>query len=65
MKLDKVLCDKLEKVLIRTEVPFIRKTDLYHNPNRIRWLKDNFKVRNSEHPRYAEIMSLITQILGE
>jgi hypothetical protein len=55
---------KLEKLLVRTQLPVQKKVGLSHNINRVEWLKANFDVHNKTHPRRDEIMALIDEILS-
>lgn len=55
--------EKLEKLLVRTDIPVQKKTGLTRNVNRVEWLEKNFDVRNKDHPRRDEIMMLIKEIL--
>jgi len=64
MPFDLEKISKLEKMLVRRDIPVQKKTGLERNVNRIEWLKENFDVRNANHPKRAEIMALIDEILS-
>lgn len=53
----------LESLLVRTDLPVNKKTGLNRNINRVKWLKDNFDVKNKNHPKRAEIMNLINELI--
>jgi hypothetical protein len=63
MPFNKEKIEKLEKLLVRTEVPFQKKTGIVRNLNKLVWLKENFDLKNSQHPRRNEIMALIEELL--
>ncbi len=56
--------EKLEKLLVRTDLPVQKKVSLNHNIGRVHWLKENFDVKNRNHPKRDEIMALIDEILA-
>jgi hypothetical protein len=56
--------ERLEKLLTRTDLPVQKKQGFDRNINRVQWLKDNFDVRNKDHPKRDEIMKLIDDILS-
>jgi hypothetical protein len=55
--------EKLEQLLHRSNLPVQKKKNLDRNVNRIVWVKDNFDIRNADHPKRDEIMALIEEIL--
>lgn len=55
--------EKLEKLLVRTNLPVQKKTGLSRSVGRINWIMDNFDVKNKDHPKRDEIMNLIKEIL--
>jgi hypothetical protein len=63
MPFNKEKIEKLEKLLVRTEIPFQKKTGICRNMNKVQWLKDNFDIKNSDHPRRNEIMELVEELL--
>ena len=56
--------EKLEKLLVRIDLPVQKKCGFERNKNRINWLKDNFDVRNRNHPKRDEIMRLVEELLS-
>lgn len=60
--LDRV--QKLERLLVRTDIPVQKKQGFDRNVNRVQWIKDNFDIRNSKHPKRDEIMKLVDEILA-
>jgi hypothetical protein len=56
--------EKLEKLLVRVEIPVQKKQGFARNINRVVWLKENFDVRNKNHPKRNEIMALIDDLLS-
>jgi hypothetical protein len=57
--------EQLTKLLVRTDLPVQKKCSLERNINKVIWLKENFDVRNSKHPKRSEIMKLIDEILSQ
>lgn len=55
--------EKLERLLVRTDLPVQKKTGLDRSVGRVEWLRDNFDVRNAKHPKRDEIMNLVKEIL--
>lgn len=55
--------EKLEKLLVRTDLPVQKKVGFARNINRVEWLKENFDFRNRDHKKRDEIMKLIDEIL--
>jgi hypothetical protein len=56
--------EKLEKLLVRSDLPVQKKCHLNVNINRVIWVKEKFDIRNANHPKRAEIMALIEDILS-
>jgi len=56
--------EKLEKLLVRVELPVQKKQGFARNINRVVWIKENFDVRNKNHPKRDEIMALIDDLLS-
>lgn len=54
---------RLEKLLVRTDVPVQKKQGFDRNIGRVEWLARNFDFRNKDHPKRDEIMALIKEIL--
>ena len=61
----KSLCEKLEQLLSHRsiDIPFNRKLQLYGNPHKINWIKDNLHLRNSQSPVFNDIINVINQII--
>jgi hypothetical protein len=56
--------EKLEKLLARIELPIQKKQGIARNINKAVWIRDNFDVRNKNHPKRDEIMALIDDLLA-
>lgn len=56
--------EKLEKLLVRVDLPVQRMRGIARNINKAVWLKENFDVRNRNHPKRDEIMALIDDLLS-
>lgn len=63
MPFDRQKIERLERLLVRTQLPVQKKVGLDRAVGRIEWLKENFDVKNADHPKRAEIMQLIEEIL--
>jgi len=55
--------EKLEKLLVRTNLPVQKKTGIARSVGRVEWLMENFDVKNKDHPKRDEIMNLVKEIL--
>ena len=55
--------ERLEKLLVRTDIPVQKKQGFERNITRVEWLARNFDARNRNHPKRDEIMALIKEIL--
>ena len=51
----------IEKLIAKMDLPLYRKS-VKHNDD-ARWLKNNLAVRNASHKNYAEVMSLLEQLV--
>jgi hypothetical protein len=63
MPFDMNKIQRLEKLLVRTDIPVQKKTGLDRSIGRVEWLRDNFDVRNADHSKRDEIMDLVKEIL--
>jgi hypothetical protein len=63
MPFDLQKIEKLEKLLVRTDIPVQKKVGIERNINKVEWLARNFDIRNHDHPKRDEIMALIKDIL--
>lgn len=54
---------QLEKLLVRVDLPVQKKQGFARNINRVVWIKENFDVRNRNHPKRDEIMAIIEDLL--
>lgn len=52
---------EVEKLIAKMELPDYRKT-VKHNDD-ARWLKNNLKVKNSQHKNYEKVMLLLEEIV--
>lgn len=52
---------ELEKLISKMDIPFYRKT--IKSSDTIRWLSRNLSVKNSTHPDYQKVMSIIKEII--
>lgn len=52
---------EVEKLIAKMELPDYRKT-VKHNDD-ARWLKNNLKVKNSQHKNYEKVMALLNEIV--
>jgi hypothetical protein len=56
--------DKLAKIALlikKMDLPDYRKS-VKHNDD-LRWLKNNLETRNGKHKNYAEVMSMINEMI--
>ena len=56
--------EKLEKLLVRIDIPVQKKQGFERNQNRINWVRENFDVRNRNHPKRDEIIKLCDELLS-
>ena len=63
MPFDLTKIERLERLLVRTDIPVQKKTGLDRSIGRVEWLRDNFDVRNAGHSKRDEIMNLVKEIL--
>ena len=52
---------EIEKLISKMELPDYRKS-VKHNDD-ARWLKNNLKVRNSEHKNYSKVIEILDTLV--
>ena len=52
---------EIEKLISKMDLPSYRKS-VKHNDD-ARWLKNNLKVKNSNHKNYSKVMELLATIV--